>query len=63
MTIREAEDWLEGNRSMGNMIPANDFDTWQVRVAQADAAMMQQAYYIVKAAREKEGAKEISNDN
>ena len=56
MTIREAEDWLEGNRSMVNMIPSSDFETWQVRIAQADAAMVQQAYYIVKAAREKEAA-------
>jgi hypothetical protein len=54
VNIREAEDWLEGNRSMCNVIPSSDFETWQVRVAQADAAMVQQAYYIVKAHREKE---------
>ena len=52
MNLREAEDWLEGNRSMANMIPSSDSDTWQVRIAQADAAMVQQAYYIVKAAKE-----------
>ena len=52
MTLREAEDWLEGNRSMANMIPSHDYDTWQVRIAQADAAMVQQAFYIIKAAKE-----------
>jgi hypothetical protein len=57
MTVREAEDWLDGNRSMMNLIPSSDFETWQVRVAQADAAMMQQAYYIVKAHREAERSK------
>jgi len=52
MTLQEAQDWLNGNRSMVNLIPSSDFETWQVRIAQADAAMMQQAYYIIKAHRE-----------
>ena len=57
MNVREAEDWLEGGRSMINLIPSGDVETWQVRVAQADAAMVQQAYYIVKAHRELQGAR------
>lgn len=49
MTYEEALEWLRGNRSMTNIIPQDPFETWQVRTAQADAAMTQQAYYIVKA--------------
>ena len=53
MTYEEALEWLKGKRSMCNIIPSDQFDTWQVRVAQADAAMIQQAYYILKAHKEK----------
>ena len=49
MDHKEAIDWLKGNRSMTNIIPQEPFETWQVRIADADAAMMQQAYWIVKA--------------
>ncbi len=52
MTIEEAIAWLKGERSMTDIIPSNDVDTWQVRIAQADAAMMQQAYLVLKAHKE-----------
>jgi len=53
VTLKEAEQWLMGNRSMTNIIPKDPFETWQVRVAQADAAMVQQAYWVMRAHREK----------
>ena len=49
MDYKEAVDWLKGNRSMANIIPQDPFETWQMRVAAADASMTQQAYWIVKA--------------
>jgi len=49
MNFEEAMEWLRGNRSMTNLIPQNPFETWQVRIAQADAAMTQQAYWVVEA--------------
>jgi hypothetical protein len=49
MTKEEAIAWLTGERSMTNMIPQDPFDTWQVRIAQADAAMYKQAYWILRA--------------
>ena len=49
MDYKEALEWLRGNRSTVNTIPQDPFETWQVRVAQADAAMTQQAYWIAKA--------------
>ena len=52
MSYKEAVDWLEGNRSMTNLIPQDPFGTWQVRIAKADAAMTVQAYWIVKARTE-----------
>lgn len=52
MDIEEAMAWLRGERSWINNMPQEPFDTWQVRIAQADAAATQQAYYIVKAANE-----------
>ena len=48
MELDEALEWLSGTRSMTNIIPREPFETWQVRIAQADAAMTQQAYYIAK---------------
>ena len=48
MVYKEALEWLLGNRSMENIIPQQPLETWQVRIAQANAAMVQQAYYIVK---------------
>jgi len=52
MDHKEAIEWLKGNRSMTNIIPQDPFETWQVRIAEADAAMTQQAYWIVKAEAE-----------
>jgi len=48
MTTAEAIAWLAGERSMTNIIPQHPIDTWAVRIAQADAAMMQQAYWIAR---------------
>ena len=52
MTLEQARQWLEGMRSMANLIPQDPLETWQVRIAQADAAMTQQAYYVLKAYKE-----------
>jgi len=52
MDIEEAKAWLRGDRSMINIIPSDELDTWQLRIAQADAAMIQQAYYVLKAYKE-----------
>ena len=52
MDISEAKAWLEGDRSMINQIQQHPSETWEVRIAQADAAMTQQAYWIVKAYKE-----------
>jgi hypothetical protein len=49
MNKEEAIDWLMGERSMTNTISQDPFDTWQVRIAQADAAMCEQAYWILMA--------------
>jgi len=53
MNYKEALEWLNGKRSMTNIIPQDPFETWLVRIAEADAAMIQQAYWIVKAHNEK----------
>jgi hypothetical protein len=52
MDTEEAKGWLRGNRSMTNIIPHDPVETWQVRIAKADAAMMQQAYLVLKAYKE-----------
>lgn len=52
MDYAEALAWIKGDRSMTNSIPQDPYETWQVRVAQADAGMMQQAYYVLKAHKE-----------
>lgn len=49
MNYEEALEWLRGERSMINIISSSNPDMWQVLTAQADAAMTQQAYWIVKA--------------
>ena len=49
MNIEEANAWLKGERSTTNYIPQDPFETWNVRIAQADAACTQQAYWIAKA--------------
>ncbi len=45
----EAREWIEGKRSMANMIPQDPYETWELRFTQADAAKTQQAYYVLKA--------------
>lgn len=59
MTLEEAKEWLSGNRSTCNFIPQDPWESWQVRIAQTDAAMMEQAYYVLKA--HKEGLIDILN--
>lgn len=49
MDRTEAQEWLRGERSMTNIIPQDPFETWLVRVAQADAAMIAIAYWVAKA--------------
>ena len=52
MKLTEARAWLAGERSMANMIPKHPSETWLVRIAQADAAMVQEAYWVLKASSE-----------
>jgi hypothetical protein len=52
MNKGEALAWLRGERSMCNNIQSLPLETWNLRIAQADAAMMQQAYYVLKAHNE-----------
>lgn len=49
MKIDEARAWLRGERSLTNIVPEHPIETWQSRVAEADAALTQQAYWIAKA--------------
>lgn len=52
MDHKEAIAWLTGNRSMTNSIPPEPLETWQVRIAEADASMIKAAYYVAKARAE-----------
>ena len=52
MRQEEALEWLNGTRSSINLIPQDPFNTWQIRIAEADAAMMQQAYWVLRAHKE-----------
>lgn len=52
MDINEAKEWLKGNRSMCNCLSSSDPDLGQVRTAQIDAAMMEQAYWVLRASKE-----------
>ena len=49
MNLKEAQGWLNGSRSMCNLVAQLPFESWQVRIAQADAAMIEQAYWIAQA--------------
>ena len=49
MDKKEAIAWLNGERSMANLIPQGPLDTWQIRIAEADLYMIQQAYWVLKA--------------
>jgi len=33
MDIKEAIEWIQGNRSMTNIVPHTPIETWQVRIA------------------------------
>ena len=48
MNLEEAQAWLQGERSMTNNVPYDPLN-WTCRIAEADAAMLQQAYWIVRA--------------
>lgn len=52
MNYAEAIEWLKGNRSTVNMVPQHPIETWQERIANADAGMAKQAYYMAKARTE-----------
>ena len=54
------KDWLRGERSTVNMLQQSFDEQSHVRVAQADAANMEAAYWIVRA--HKEGLAEGSDD-
>lgn len=53
MTPEEAIEWIKGKRDTGNYIPQFPPETWQVRTEQANAAKMEQAYWVLKAHKEK----------
>ena len=52
MNYDEALEWLGGTRSTQNIVPQDPIETWLIRVAQADAAMTEQAYWIARAHHE-----------
>lgn len=52
MDLKEAREWLLGERSMVNSVPQFPLETWQERISATDAAMTQQAYWVVKAHNE-----------
>ena len=49
---KEAIAWLNGERSLSNVVPQDPYETWQERIARADAAMTEQAYWMVRAYNE-----------
>lgn len=53
MDLEEAKEWIKGDRSQCNMIPRDPFDTYLVRCAEADAYAVQQAYWVLKAYKER----------
>jgi len=52
MNEQEALEWMRGERSMCNIIPQDPLETWAVRTAVADAAKQEQAYWVLRNARE-----------
>ena len=52
MDNEEAKAWLRGELSMTNIISQYPRETWMIRTEQADAAKLQQAYWIAKAHKE-----------
>jgi len=57
MTYEEAVAWLNGERSWTNAIPQHPIETWTVRAAEADAAAVQEAYWVYRAHTEFPGLK------
>jgi hypothetical protein len=57
MSEIEALEWMRGERSMANIIPQDPFETWQTRIAVADAAKTEQAYWVLRHYRENKEAK------
>lgn len=49
MDYEEALAWLRGERSTVNTTQQYPIETWQERIARTDAAMTEQAYWIVRA--------------
>jgi len=49
MEYKEAIEWLDGIRDMINIVPQDPIDTLAVRTEQANAAKIQQAYWVLKA--------------
>jgi hypothetical protein len=49
MTKTEALEWIRGERSWTNVVPPDPYDTWQARIAFADAASVQRAYWVLRA--------------
>jgi hypothetical protein len=54
MKIDEAKEWFEGKRDMGNLIPHGlpDDGISTVRCEQANAAKLEQAYWVLRAHKE-----------
>ena len=49
MTKKEAVKWIKGELSLANSIQQHPLETWQERIANADAGMVKQAYYVLMA--------------
>ena len=52
MTYDEAIEWMKGNRSTVNNVTCDPMETWYERIARADAAYMEQAYWRIRMRRE-----------
>lgn len=52
MTLTEAKEWFRGKRSTCYHVTDYPLETRTARVAEADAAMLQQAYWVLKAHKE-----------
>ncbi len=48
----EALEWINGTRSMTNIVPQHPYETWAERITRADAAMVEQSYWILRAYKE-----------
>ena len=58
MNEQEALEWMRGERSLCNVIPQDPLESWQVRTAVADAAKQEQAYWVLRNARETRAAQQ-----